>query len=60
MQAVIESLKGTTFLILGFFWMFGGMIGAIYWAINSEILNVVLSIFLPGYGAISTIADLVF
>ena len=40
-------------------WAFGGVVGAIYWAVNEELLDVVLSIFIPMYGAISMIADLI-
>ena len=39
-------------------WTFGGFIGAVWAAVNDDLLNVVLSIFIPFYGAYYTIAQL--
>ena len=41
-------------------WGFGGLIGAIYWAVKDELLFCVLSIFIPLFGAITVIWDLLF
>lgn len=41
-------------------WAFGGFVGAVYWAIEDSLLNVVLSIFIPLYGGLSVIFDLLF
>ncbi|MEX2629847.1 MAG: hypothetical protein WD341_07905 [Tistlia sp.] len=41
-------------------WAFGGFVGAVYWAIQESLLNVVLSIFIPLYGGLSVIYDLIF
>ena len=38
-------------------WTFGGIAGAIFAAINDSLLNVVLSIFVPMYGAAYCIAQ---
>ena len=55
----LEMLGQLFVVILFIFWAFGGFIGAIYWAAEDELLDVVLSIFVPGYGALSVIWDLV-
>ena len=39
-------------------WTFGGFIGAVWAAVNDDLLNVVLSIFIPFYGAYYTIIQL--
>lgn len=41
-------------------WAFGGFVGAVYWAIEENLLNVVLSIFIPLYGGLSVVFDLIF
>lgn len=54
-----SALAGVYFVILAM-WTFGGLIGAIYWAVQDDLIFVVLSIFIPGFGAISTIIDVFF
>ena len=39
-------------------WGFGGMVGAIWAAVNDDLLSVVLSIFIPLYGAIYAITQI--
>ena len=46
-----------SFLVLG--WALGGLSGAIIGAVNDNLLDVVLSIFIPGYGLIISIIELV-
>lgn len=36
----------------------GGIVGVIYWIVNDEALDAVLSLVIPLYGAISVIVDL--
>lgn len=43
----------TIFILI--LWSFGGLIGAIIKATQDDLLGVVLSIFVPGYGAIITV-----
>tara|TARA_B100002019_G_scaffold268271_1_gene260055 strand:- start:651 stop:881 length:231 start_codon:yes stop_codon:yes gene_type:complete len=54
-----EKLKLIFFSALGMFitslWFFGGFIGAVIAAIRGELLSLVLSIFIPMYGALYTI-----
>ena len=57
-EAVTGFIGGTFGLIIGFAWAFGGPVGAIWAAINDDLLNVVLSIFIPFYGAYYSIAQL--
>ena len=52
-------IAGVGVMILGSVWAFGGLIGAIYWALENDLLNVVLSMFIPGYGAISVLLDII-
>lgn len=61
MNLKIAALAGGS-LALFFYalWAFGGFIGAIYWAIQESLLNVVLSIFIPLYGGLSVLWDLIF
>ncbi len=55
-----DALGGAFLMLLIFAWGFGGLIGAIYWAVKDSLINVVLSIFIPGYGILSTIGNLLF
>ena len=57
-QKIGSAIGGVVYVIFMIAWMFGGFIGAIYWAVEDELVNVVLSIFIPLYGAISMAADL--
>ena len=61
MNLKIAALAGGS-LALFFYvlWAFGGFIGAIYWAVQESLLNVVLSIFIPLYGGLSVLWDLIF
>lgn len=51
---------GSLALFFYVLWAFGGFIGAIYWAVQESLLNVVLSIFIPLYGGLSVLWDLIF
>lgn len=55
-------IKGGIFGVLTVFililWSFGGFIGAVIKATRHDILGVVLSIFIPGYGAVVTVLSL--
>lgn len=61
MSHLVESLRdtvaGIVIIPLSLAWMFGGFAGAIYAAINDDLIDVVLSIFIPGYGAFYCIAQ---
>ena len=39
-------------------WAFGGFIGAVIQATRDDMVGVVLSIFVPGYGAVVTVLSL--
>lgn len=56
-HATVHGAVVSVFLIA---WTFGGVIGAIYWAINDNLLFVVLSLFIPLFGAVTIISDLAF
>lgn len=58
MGAIRELFSGAIGLAFVLAYGFGGFVGAVYWAIQRDILNVVLSIFIPLYGAISVVWDL--
>jgi len=58
MDTIQDFLGTVVVLILGIAWSFGGLVGAIYWAIQENFLFIVLSLFIPMFGAISTIGDL--
>ena len=57
-EAIVAFLGGTLAMIFGAAWAFGGPVGAIWAAVNDDLLNVVLSIMIPFYGAYYTIAQL--
>jgi hypothetical protein len=57
LKSVGDILGTVVSAVLAFGWIFGAMVGAIYWAIEGNPLQVVLSI-LPLWGAISVILDL--
>lgn len=46
----------TAFILI--LWSFGGFIGAIIQASRDDMVGVVLSIFVPGYGAVVTVLSL--
>lgn len=46
----------TVFILV--LWSFGGFIGAIIQASRDDMVGVVLSIFVPGYGAVVTVLSL--
>lgn len=58
-DSISEAIGQTFMVILAAAYMVGGLIGAIYWAINDDLLFVVLSIFIPYFGAVSVIVDLI-
>lgn len=55
----MSDLKDTIGAILlvpfALLWAFGGLIGALIEASRSDLVGVVLAIFIPGYGAIVTV-----
>lgn len=46
----------TIFILI--LWSFGGFIGAVIQASRDDMVGVVLSIFVPGYGAVVTVLSL--
>jgi hypothetical protein len=54
-----ELVQITFFVVFGALWAFGSLIGAIIEAASNNLVGVVLSIFIPGYGSIGTAASLV-
>ncbi len=60
-EKIKTVLGSTAFVIVAipFFsaWTFGGLAGAIWAALNDDLLAVVLSIFIPLYGAIYCIGE---
>lgn len=60
MKDLMDAAAGIVVFILGMLWAFGGLIGSIYWAMNDYLLGVVLSLFIPGYGAVSVLLDVFF
>lgn len=63
MDNILDKLKDSLLTLLGLcfiiLWGFGGFIGCVYWAIKGYLLGVVLSMFIPLYGIISTIISLI-
>lgn len=49
------GLGAGLFAFIAFLWAFGGFTGAVIAATHDSLVNVVLAIFIPGYGAIYTI-----
>jgi len=58
-DSFIDFLGNIAVTLLFIVWVFGGLVGAIYWAVHDDLLSVVLSIFVPLYGAASMLWDLV-
>jgi len=58
-DSFIDFLGNIAVTLLFIVWVFGGLVGAIYWAAHDDLLSVVLSIFVPLYGAASMLWDLV-
>ena len=58
LKEIKEIALMTLITILGILWGFGAVAGAIYWAMNDDLLNVVLSMLIPLYGAVSLIINL--
>ncbi|MCD8519933.1 MAG: PGF-CTERM sorting domain-containing protein [Alphaproteobacteria bacterium] len=58
-----EKLKLTLFGVVGtasaILWFFGAFIGAVIAAVHNDLLSLVLSIFIPGFGAIYTVISLI-
>lgn len=52
-----ETFGQGLMLVLFLAYSIGGFIGAVYWAVEGELLSVVLSIFIPFYGAVSVLLD---
>ena len=49
---------GVLTLFVLILWSFGGFIGAVIQASRDDMVGVVLSIFVPGYGAVVTVLSL--
>ncbi len=49
------ALGAGLFAFVAILWAFGGLIGAVIAAVNDSLICVVLSIFLPGFGALYTV-----
>ena len=58
MKSFTELLVMGIVTVFGFAWTLGGFIGMIYWAVQGSLLDVVLSMIIPMYGAISVLVDL--
>ncbi|MCD8562873.1 MAG: hypothetical protein LRY54_02195 [Alphaproteobacteria bacterium] len=56
LKLALFSVAGISFAIL---WLFGGFLGAIIAAFHNDLISVVLSIFIPAYGAIYTVISLI-
>ena len=57
-ESIVAVFGGTLAMIFGAAWAFGGPVGAIWAAVNNDLLNVVLSIVIPFYGAYYTLTQL--
>jgi hypothetical protein len=53
-----QTLAVIPLAVVSIAWSFGGIAGAIYWAYHRELVDAVLSVFIPFYGAISVLWDL--
>jgi len=51
----VSSVIGVS---LAFVWIFSAPIGMIYWAIEEDLVNVVLSLMIPLYGPVTMLFDL--
>lgn len=52
------GLGAGLFAFIAFLWAFGGFVGAVIAASQDSLVNVVLAIFIPGYGAVYTVIAL--
>ena len=50
-------IGGALAIVLGGAWMCGGIVGVVYWALEDEVVNALLSVFIPMYGAVSVLMD---
>ena len=61
-EKIMAGVIGVVMVPLAVFffgaWTFGGFIGAVWAAINDDLLDVVLSIFIPFYGAWYSISQM--
>jgi hypothetical protein len=53
-----ETLGTALVLFITILWAFSGFIGALISAFRSDLVGVVCSIFIPGYGAVYTVMEL--
>lgn len=44
-------------IVVGGAWAVGGLVGTVYWALEDEVVNALLSVFIPMYGAVSVLMD---
>ena len=58
MRRIVEAVGVVGAMTVAVAWSLGGVAGAIYWAVEDDLLNVVLSLIVPLYGAISMLLDL--
>ena len=56
---VVNVLGGALAVLFGLAWFASGFVGAIYWVVEDDALNAVLSVFIPMYGAVTVIMDIV-
>jgi hypothetical protein len=59
-KAIAEAVGDWLAVRIGTVWGLGIPIGTIYWTMNGNPLNVVLSIVVPVYGTVSTLTDTLF
>ena len=57
-EAALATLGVALVMVVSAFWGLGGPVGAIWAAVNNDLLNVVLSIVIPFYGAYYTISQI--
>lgn len=52
---IMDFIGSVFWLVVVILWSAGGLIGVIISAIRNDLLGVILSILIPGYGAVITI-----
>ena len=53
MKRIADFLGNSVAVLFGFLWITSAFAGAVYGAINGDLLDIVFSIFIPLYGWIS-------
>lgn len=59
METVWEKLGSFGIMALALAWIISAPLGMIYWGAKGWLLGVVLSLILPGFGVVSTVASAV-